>query len=183
MMATPENSKSSGTSSHSDEVRSGGLSNASRRLLEGVSRRMQSSRGPDDSPASLNLNNASRDSSPTQPPGSPVDDGKQSRMMKPPQLLPSNQLSVQSRRQANSQNEPWRIGFGRLMVAMSVAHNRVYSLLEIQLWASALSDHDLEDLNAGFAEFLKTPESFPTPGKVEKYVQKCRRNRLGIVVR
>ncbi len=185
MMAadTHDSSKNSGQHTHSEEVQNGTLSSASKNVLSAAWKRLKLSTVQDDSPQLSNWKNVTHDTFRTPPLGLTVDGGKQSTTMKPQQSHPPNLPAVQSRRMSNSQNEQWRSGFGRLMVALSAAHNRVYSLLEIQLWASALSDHDLVDLNEGFSDFLKTSEGFPTPGKVEMFVRKCRRNRLGIVVR
>jgi hypothetical protein len=69
------------------------------------------------------------------------------------------------------------------MVAASSAFNRAFGRVDLDLWAGALCEYDPEDLTDGFAEFIKSPEGFPTPGKAESYIKKCRQRRLGIVVR
>lgn len=181
-MDTPQTSPNSGDPTHSEEARNGTLSEGSKRQLREAFMRAISSQPPEDMPRSLGTRAPSRSSSPMPRPGLSEDVGNQSKTKRMPiDNLPA--LSRLDRRQQNLQCERWRTGFGQLMVAASSAFNRAFGKVDLDLWASALCEYDLEDLTEGFSDFIKSPEGFPTPGKAESYIKKCRQRRLGIVVR
>ena len=182
MTDTPETSKSSGPHTHSEEDRNGMLSEASRRQLREVFSRAKSSQPPDDMKPLFAQKELTPNMFRTRQHGSVEDAGNPlTTKRKPSESLPS--LSRQSRRQQNLQCEQWRSGFGQLMVAASSAFNRAFGKVDLDLWAGALCEYDLIDLSEGFADFIKSPEGFPTPGKAETFIKKRRQGRLGIVVR
>jgi hypothetical protein len=143
----------------------------------------KSSTQPEDMQQPTAAETQNRSSSHTPPPGLSGDAGSQSTTLKLSPQLPSTLSSVQDRRQQNLQNERWRNGFGSQMILVSSAFNKKFGIIDLELWSMALAEYDLEDLYEGFAEFMKSPEGFPTPGKAEKHIKKCRQHRLGIVVR
>lgn len=182
-MSIPPSSPSSGMHTHSGGDRNGMLSEDSRRQLIEAFNRAKSLQPPDDSPQSMQPKKQNPDSSRMQQPGFREDAGSQSKTLKPKPQLPAVLASVQDRRQLNLHNEQWRIGFGRLMVLASSAFNRRFGVIDLELWSMALAEYDLIDLNEGFSSFLKSPEGYPTPGKAEIHIKKCRQTRLGIVQR
>jgi hypothetical protein len=182
-MDTRNPSKNSGQPIPADVDPSGRLSSASRKQLEVLYRQTKLSVPQDDLPLLSSWKNESRDSFHTQRHGSTADDGNRSRMMSRQQESRNELPTVATRRLLNVQRPQWRTGFGKLMVLLSASHNRAFSAVEVKAWALFLGEYDLPELNEGFVEFMKTAEAFPTPGKVEKFVKKCRRDRLGIVVR
>lgn len=180
-MDTPQTSPNSGKPTHTGEVPNGTLSEDSKRQLREAFQRAKSSQPPNDMPHSFTRKALNRSSSPMPPPGLSEDVGSRSTTKKTP--IESLPMSRPDRRQQNLQCERWRSGFGQLMVAASSAFNRAFGRVDLDLWAGALCEYDLEDLTDGFAEFIKSPEGFPTPGKAETHIKKCRQRRLGIVVR
>ena len=181
-MNTPQTSPNSGKPTHSGEGQNGTLSEDSKRQLREAFYRARSSQPPDDMPRSLGTRAPNRSSSPMPRPGLSEDAGSPLKTKRMPiESVPA--LSRPDRRQQNLQCERWRTGFGQLMVAASSAFNRAFGKVDLDLWASALCEYDLEDLTEGFGDFIKSPEGFPTPGKAESYIKKCRQRRLGIVVR
>ena len=182
-MDTQSSSNSSGQRIHSDEDQSGTpLSDSLKRWRE-RHRQRQSSTQPEGSPQPTASEEQNHSSSRTQPHGFRGDAGSQLTTLRLSPQLPSVLSSVQDRRQQNIRNEQWRSGFGKLMVLASSAFNRKFGVIDLELWSMALAEYDLEDLHEGFALFLKSPEGFPTPGKAEVHIKKCRQHRLGIVVR
>ena len=182
MKSTQQNSNSSGQPTHTGEVPSGMLSEDSRRQLDAVFQRAKSSQPLDDSIPSFFSKRKNHSTFHTPQPGSMEDAGSQLTTRKNP-TPPPLQLSRPDRRQQNLHDERWRIGFGHLMIATSSAFNRVFGKVDLNLWANALAEYDIEDLTAGFADFIKSPEGFPTPGKAETFIKKRRQQRLGIVIR
>lgn len=181
-MDTQSSLKNSGQPILTGEAPSGTLSEDSKRQLREVFQRAKSSQPPDDSVPSLFSKRKNLSTSRTPQPGLTEDAGSQLTTKKnhsPPPL----QLSRPNRRQQNLQSEQWRIGFGQLMIATSSAFNRAFGKIDLELWSTALAEHNMQDLVDGFSDFIKSPKGFPTPGKAEAFVKKRRQHRLGIVIR
>lgn len=164
------------------------LSEHSKKLLAESFRRAKSLQPPDDFPQLLNVKKRTRSSSPMPPPGSTEDDGRQSKTLNTnisvQQNLPAPaEQPKEIRRQNNLLNPVWRNGFGCLMITLSAATLKKFSVVQVCLWAQALSEHELEDLQKAFANYIQSEDSFPTAGKVFELANKERRKRLGIIVR
>ena len=183
MNNTPQSSSSSGKPILTAEDQSGTLSGDSKAKLREAFNRAKSLQPPDDLPPSIFKKKPNPSSSPMQPHGCSEGVGSPSTTLKPKPQLPATPTSIQNRRQSNLQDGQWRSGFGRLMILASSAFNRKFGVVDLELWSMALAEYSLEDLNEGFAQFIKSPEGFPTPGKAEVFIKKCRQQRLGIVVR
>lgn len=169
-----------GTPFPSDEEASGRHGSATQSLSVAVSALLNCSQPSSGSPKSSEIAAPNRSMSRTQPPGSMAGVGSQLTTKK----LPFDQHSPTDRARLNSQDPQWRNGFGSVMVAVSAAYNRAFTAEDITLWAAALAEHALEDIQSGVADWIKNSDNgFPTPGKAIVFVKARRHRRLGIVVR
>lgn len=178
-------STNSGKPCPTDEVQNGLLSSASKKLLQEAFSRAKSLQPQDELPPLFSRAGLKPNTSPTQQPGSTVDAGrllttKRNLTERPQSPQPESKAEVRLR---NLQNPLWRSGFGSLMIAISSAFNRAFSGIDLDLWASALAECDLIDLQSGISEFIQTAEGFPTPGKALATIKKNRQLRLGIIRR
>ena len=169
-----------GTPFPSDEEANGRHGSPTQKLSTAVSALLncnQPSSGLQKSSGSVEQN---RSTCRTPPHGSTAGAGNPSLMRRPSfdQHLPADRARL------NSQDPQWRNGFGSVMVAVSAAYNRAFTTEDITLWAAALAEHALEDIQSGVADWIKNSDNgFPTPGKAIVFVKARRHRRLGIVVR